>query len=253
MTEADWWAATNFEDLMGWLSKDRRAHRRKLCLLGVSCAGRAGHLLGELGVNLLRSCESYIDGQVSEHDLRETWLAARAWRDANIARWSAARNAWDAVVGPTINLPTIVHDWYSFAWYACDASAEALHPDDFEPDPELANTEFATEPWVIALKPGATGYPGERLSQLRLLHDIFGPLPFREVAIPPEWSTSTVVALARGIYDEKAFDRIPILADALQDAGCDNDEILSHCRRENWEHVRGCWAIDLLLGRPWRE
>jgi hypothetical protein len=88
---------------------------------------------------------------------------------------------------------------------------------------------------------------------VRLLHDIFGPLPFRDVAIAPEWLTSTVTALARGIYDEKAFERMPILADALQDAGCDNDEILNHCRAAGWEHVRGCWVVDLLLGKPWRE
>jgi hypothetical protein len=86
-----------------------------------------------------------------------------------------------------------------------------------------------------------------------LLHDIFGPLPFRDIAVSPSWLTSDVRLLAQGIYDEKAFDRMPILADALQDAGCDNEDILNHCRAENWEHVRGCWVIDLLLGRPWRE
>jgi hypothetical protein len=88
---------------------------------------------------------------------------------------------------------------------------------------------------------------------IHTLHDIFGPLPFREVLVSPEWLTSDVLALARGIYAEKAFDRMPILADALQDAGCDNDELLSHCRHENWEHVRGCWALELVLGKPWRE
>ena len=56
-----------------------------------------------------------------------------------------------------------------------------------------------------------------------------------------------------GRVHEKAFGRMPILADALQDAGCDNDEILSHCLREGWEHVRGCWVLDLVLGHPWRE
>jgi hypothetical protein len=84
-------------------------------------------------------------------------------------------------------------------------------------------------------------------SQAQLLRDIFGN-PFRSVAIEPEWLTSTVVALAEGIYSEKAFDRMPILADALQDAGCDNTYILDHCRKPA-EHVRGCWVIDLLLGK----
>ncbi|OWK45372.1 hypothetical protein FRUB_01703 [Fimbriiglobus ruber] len=60
--------------------------------------------------------------------------------------------------------------------------------------------------------------------------------------------TSNVVALACGIYQERAFDRMPILADALQDAGCDSDDILAHCRGDG-PHVRGCWVVDLLLGK----
>lgn len=80
-----------------------------------------------------------------------------------------------------------------------------------------------------------------------LLRDIFGN-PFRPATLDPAWLTSTVVALAEGIYQERAFDRMPILADAIQDAGCDNADILSHCRSES-THVRGCWVIDLLTGR----
>jgi len=81
-----------------------------------------------------------------------------------------------------------------------------------------------------------------------LLRDIFGN-PFRPVACDASWLTSDVVALARGIYDDRAFDRMPILADALQDAGCDNDEVLNHCRDAAQVHVRGCWVVDLLLGK----
>jgi hypothetical protein len=80
-----------------------------------------------------------------------------------------------------------------------------------------------------------------------LIRDIFGN-PFRPVAVAPEWLSPTAVALARGIYDEKAFDRLPILADALQDAGCEDDRLLGHCRGSG-PHVRGCWAVDLVLGR----
>lgn len=82
---------------------------------------------------------------------------------------------------------------------------------------------------------------------LPLIHDIFGN-PFRPVNIDPSWLTSTVVVLASGIYQDRAFDRMPILADALQDAGCDNEGILSHCRGDS-THVRGCWVVDLLLGK----
>lgn len=76
---------------------------------------------------------------------------------------------------------------------------------------------------------------------------IFGN-PFRPIIIDPRWLTSTVVDLATAIYNEKAFDRIPIMADALMDAGCDNEEIIAHCRVEG-QHVRGCWAVDLILGK----
>jgi hypothetical protein len=79
------------------------------------------------------------------------------------------------------------------------------------------------------------------------LRDIFGN-PFHAVAINPSWLTSTVLTLAEGIYDERAFDRLPILADALQDAGCENADILNHCRSAG-PHVRGCWVVDLLLGK----
>lgn len=72
--------------------------------------------------------------------------------------------------------------------------------------------------------------------------------PFRPVTVDTSCFTSTVVALARGIYDERAYDRMPILADALEDSGCDSDEILTHCR-EDQPHVRGCWVVDLVLGK----
>jgi hypothetical protein len=72
--------------------------------------------------------------------------------------------------------------------------------------------------------------------------------PFRIVAADASWLTSTVTALARQMYDSRDFTAMPILADALQDAGCDNEDILNHCRGEG-VHVRGCWALDLLLAK----
>ena len=62
------------------------------------------------------------------------------------------------------------------------------------------------------------------------------------------WNDGTLSKLAQGIYEGRAFDRLPILADALEDAGCDNADILAHCRNGG-EHVRGCWVVDLLLGK----
>lgn len=82
---------------------------------------------------------------------------------------------------------------------------------------------------------------------LGLLRCVVGN-PFRHAVVGPAWLTSTVVLLARQVYESRDFSPMPILADALQDAGCDNDDILTHCR-EAVEHVRGCWVIDLLLGK----
>jgi hypothetical protein len=71
--------------------------------------------------------------------------------------------------------------------------------------------------------------------------------PFRPTAVDPRWRTTDVLGLARGIDEDRAFDRLPILADALTDAGCDHEEVLAHCRSPG-PHVRGCWVVDLVLG-----
>jgi hypothetical protein len=83
--------------------------------------------------------------------------------------------------------------------------------------------------------------------QTAMLRHIFGN-PFRPVTINPAWRTSNVTGLAQSIYDKGAFDCLPILADALEDAGCDNQDVLNHCRQPG-EHVRGCWVVDLVLGK----
>ena len=77
----------------------------------------------------------------------------------------------------------------------------------------------------------------ERAAQANLLRDIFGN-PFRKVKFDKKWRTTDAKLLAGGIYEDKAFDRMPILADALQDAGCDNEDVLNHCRDTNATHVR---------------
>jgi len=79
------------------------------------------------------------------------------------------------------------------------------------------------------------------------LRDIFGN-PFRPVAADPAWLTPTAVSLAAAIYEDRAFDRLPVLADALEEAGCTNAAVLLHCRQPS-EHVRGCWVVDLVLGK----
>jgi hypothetical protein len=101
--------------------------------------------------------------------------------------------------------------------------------------------------WQVAQHAARCAWKAKKKSQVGLIRDIFGN-PFRPVTINPAWRTSNVTALAQAIYDDRAFDRLPILADALEDAGCDNADILNHCRQPG-VHVRGCWVVDLVLGK----
>ena len=72
--------------------------------------------------------------------------------------------------------------------------------------------------------------------------------PFRPAApAEPAWLTPTVVAVARGVYDNRRFHDLPVLADALQDAGCEDADWLDHCRTPG-AHARGCWVVDAVLG-----
>jgi hypothetical protein len=98
---------------------------------------------------------------------------------------------------------------------------------------------------------GDTILNAERALHTALLRDIFGPLPFRPVTLDPSvlaWHDGTVVRLARSIYDERRFENLPLLGDALMDAGCDQEEVVAHCRAGG-EHFKGCWVVDLCLGR----
>jgi len=87
----------------------------------------------------------------------------------------------------------------------------------------------------------------DQTKHANLVREIFCN-PFRPLSFNPTWQTSTVQQLADAIYQEQAFDRLLILADALLDAGCDSTELLNHLR-QHAEHVRGCWALDLVLGK----
>jgi hypothetical protein len=80
-----------------------------------------------------------------------------------------------------------------------------------------------------------------------VLRDIFGN-PFRPIAIDTQLLTPKVVVFAQSIYKERTFDRMPELAEVLEEAGCHDADILNHCRSE-WPHVRGCWVVDLVLGK----
>jgi hypothetical protein len=111
-------------------------------------------------------------------------------------------------------------------------------------------TYLATLRWaLLRASPGEAVAPYTTLVQWQtlLIRDVVGN-PFRPATADPDWLTSTLVALAEGVYQDRAFDRLPVLADALEESGCQDADILGHCRHPG-PHVRGCWVVDLLTGR----
>src|SRR5207248_5032085 len=130
------------------------------------------------------------------------------------------------------------------------------HPPDGTPIHQMLVADLLL---AAGSPPSAVGYllrsfddwgdvTGRAAQVATIMRDIVGN-PFRPVRADPRWLTSDVLALAASIYAERAFDRLPILADALQDAGCENADVLGHCRDPQLTHVRGCWVVDLVLGK----
>jgi len=128
-------------------------------------------------------------------------------------------------------------------WHEDDAFAHQRGPAK-----AAVTAALARNPVEAAHRASSMGGPEDEKANAKILREILGN-PFRPVTFDPEWRSSTVMQLAQGIYDERDFSTLPILADALQDAGCDCDDILNHFRDPNATHVRGCWALDLVLGK----
>jgi hypothetical protein len=213
MTEEEWLNSAAPDAMMAFLRG--RAGERKLRLVGCAWCRHIWYLLADQrSKTSVEVAEQYADGQASEGDLVSA--AAVSWSVSE--RYMLGRKA-----------------------AAAEAAAEAAYlRDRYGSDYHLSllsyNAFYA-----------AGENPGEHAAQCHLLRDIFGN-PFRPVAFDPVWRTSTVVALAEQMYAGRDFGAMPILADALQDAGCDNADVLGHCRAPG-EHVRGCWVVDLVLGK----
>lgn len=91
--------------------------------------------------------------------------------------------------------------------------------------------------------------PRKSFDQAEVLREVVAN-PFRDIDFRPEWRTETVLGIAESIDEASAWDRLPILADAIQDAGCEIEYVLEHCRNSLLTHRRGCWVLDLVLNRP---
>jgi hypothetical protein len=239
--------------LFGWLGPRRatapapvpyRASNRKVRLLACVCCRRIWELLyDERSREAVAVSERFADGLA---DTRELAAAREAAESAAGTQIQGEGVAWDSMSAGAFGKPSI--GWRAFAW-AARAAAEAASLET--PDTAVSATISAGLEWGahanaerIAEKIGAKVLVG-------LMRDLFGFLPFRLINIPPDWMTwndATIPKLSKEIYEVPAFDRLPILADALEEAGCNDADILNHCRRQG-EHVRGCWAVDLLLGK----
>lgn len=187
---------------------------RKRRLFAVACCRRTVSNLTDAGKKALDAAEAFADGLISQQKLHDAWRSVGFSRAEQREHAAAAARA--ASASPS---------------YDQTASAAAF----------AANT--------FAKKSGANDKLRKRecAVQAAILRDIFGN-PFRPVRFSSSWRTDTAVALARTMYESREFGAMPILADALQDAGCDSEDVLSHCRGTE-PHVRGCWVCDLVLDK----
>lgn len=228
MNETEWLTA---REPWGMISFVRElTSRRKLRLFTCACCRQVlNPFAPPLMERTIAAAEAFADGEISLSTLLQVRAVVAA--ESNAARRDNANrigylcHLWDACL--------------SACWDGGEAEAAQ--------DAALATARAAADvPW-----PATEGHPsefvGELSNQADLLRDVCGN-PFTSCGLEPEWLTDTVVGMAKAIYTGHAFDQLPVLADALQDVGCDSEDILGHCRSEG-EHVRGCWVVDLLLGK----
>jgi hypothetical protein len=255
MTEQEWRACTDPKAMLEFLRG--KASDRKLRLFACACCRRIWHLIDDQRCRqAVEAAERYAEGRVSREELKAA---------ADVAGAPVTR-AYDAT-GEGVSADARYHASYvaSFAYSAALSATWNFGPSDA---PHGAYREALTVGGAYAAAvqaaakaalavanlvhastgvDGATAEAQEEARQCGTLRDLFG-IPFRPVGVDPAWLTPAVVELAQAIYDDRAFDRLPELADALEEAGCLDADILAHCRQAG-EHVRGCWAVDLILGK----
>jgi hypothetical protein len=236
MTEANWLTATDPYDML--LSFPAEWARRKLWLYGCACVRRAWDLIRDPRTRAcVEAAEAVVDGHAGEHRIGEAWQV-----------FEAAENAGPLADDRGMDSHEVIRNLLVFVDPAAALSIAS----------EIAEGVGAAAAWSIPAGP-AGGWSedrrrafdaakwAERAAQAALLRDVFGN-PYRPPTFDPQWRSNDAAALAVAIYQDRAFDRLPLLSDALMDAGCDSADILAHCR-DNGPHVRGCWVVDLVLGK----
>jgi hypothetical protein len=216
MTEAEWNTSIDLQAMLESLRASGLASDRKLRLFACACCRRIWSLLyDDRSRRAVEVAERHADGLAT-------------WAELDTAEALAEEVAHEARQTRIGSIPV----------------AEAAEAVAFR---NLV-VEFASGSVLLAV--GNERTP-ENLQQCLLLRDIFGLLPFRSPPLDPSvlaWNDGCAVKLATAIYEERAFDRMPVLGDALEDAGLTDQEILEHCRGPG-PHARGCWLVDLLTGR----
>jgi hypothetical protein len=239
MTDAEWQACTDPAAMLDAVRAT--ASPRKLRLFQVVCVRRVWQYVTDPGSRaLVEQVERSADGPVPEAELLALpydWLTddrggpGPAERHAYMVAGHVGYSLLDPLHGGS-EFPS--DDWQDARSAAEGAATVVAEAADLPDTDEFLSTYQALQ---------AT----EATAQANLLRDLFGN-PLRPITVDPHWRTADVLGLARGIDAEQAYDRLPLLADALMDAGCDSDDIMTHCRGPG-PHVRGCWAVDLVLAK----
>jgi hypothetical protein len=250
MTEAEWLRWADPGRMLSHLHGRRLPiDQERFRLFALACCRRIWHLLppGSRGaVECLERCaregrQELVKARrlhAGDRNVASQAMTAAAEADLTTRLNAWARNLAGSVVWTASRAaPSKAAMAYREAAMAVGAleKAAALVPRQPEPPPDWRAVSAA-----------------ELAAQCDLLRDVFGN-PFRPVAFDPGWRAPTAVALARQMDDadpdERDYAAMPILADALQDAGCDSADLLGHLRGPG-RHVLGCWALDLILGAP---
>ncbi len=228
MTEAEWLACEEPTPML--VSLANKGSNRKLRLFAIACVRNLHHEIGEYCGYAVAAAEQFADDLTTSDHLSVAYELADEeahnspdYMEAHLAYLAAASVAHSTAIDAAMQ-----------AWLDAAGSNARSYP-----PPHHTYEEYQTK---ISEQ--------ERREARRFtffVRDIFGN-PFRPVSFNPAWRTDTAVSLARGMYDSREFGAMPILADALQDAGCEDEQILTHCRDANQPHVRGCWVCDLVLG-----
>jgi hypothetical protein len=239
MTEKEWLAGSDPEEMLIGLN-DFQPSERKLRLFMCACCRRIWNKFKDDRCrDAVEVAERYADGLASEDERQEADeeaanAAGEAEEEEDLPYFE--RLALEGS-GNAASLALSTNEGESITWEAqtvAEWAVFALTGSTALDDQRQENKRLVT-------------FDKEVRSQCDLLRDIFGN-PFRPVAIERSLLTAAVVKLAQQNYDQRVLERMPKLADALEKAGCENAEILNHCRGPG-PHVRGCWVVDLVLGK----